>query len=144
MVNIQLPPLRNRMNDIQLLADRFLEQCGKRLNRHLIFSLEVYDAFYQHHWPGNVRELMNAVEYAANMSETDVILPEHLPKVFQGKVGVPVGRTLEQILHDVERSIIMNMLHNQGTSVTAKKRITQELGLSLSTLYAKIKSHGVE
>jgi transcriptional regulator with PAS, ATPase and Fis domain len=87
---------------------------------------------------------MNAVEYAANMAETDVLLPEHLPKVFQGKIDIPVRRTLQQILHDVERRIILNMLNNQGTSVTAKKHIAQELGLSLSTLYAKIKSHDIE
>jgi len=144
VVNIQLPALRNRLLDIRLLADRFLDQCGKRLNRGLAFSPEVYEAFYQHHWPGNIRELMNAVEYASNMAETDLIFPEHLPKVFHGMAEIPKRRTLEQILREVEKRMIISKLNNQGRSLPAKKRIASELGLSLSTLYAKMKSLGIE
>lgn len=144
VVNIHLPSLRNRVEDIRLLADHFLEHCGKRLSRTLAFSTEVYEAFYRHHWPGNVRELMNAVEYASNMAETDLILPEHLPKVFQGRAAIPSGATLNQILQEVEKRIILSKLNSYGQSLPAKRRIARELGLSQSTLYAKIKSLGIE
>jgi PAS domain S-box-containing protein len=144
VVNIHLPALRGRLMDIRLLADRFLEQCAKRSGRTLLFSSDVYEAFCRHQWPGNVRELMNAVEYASNMAEGDMILPEHLPKVFHGKAEVASGGTLEQILQEVEKRTILNKLNSQGRSLPAKKRIAGELGLSLSTLYSKIKSLGIE
>ncbi len=144
VVNLHLPALRTRIKDVRLLADRFLEQCGKRLGRALVFSPEVYEAFYRHHWPGNVRELMNAVEYASNMVETDVILPEHLPNVFHGMASIPAGASLENILKEVEKRTILGRLNSQGWSLPAKKRIAGELGLSLSTLYARIKSLGIE
>ncbi|HTZ39734.1 MAG TPA: sigma 54-interacting transcriptional regulator [Syntrophales bacterium] len=144
VVNILLPALRNRPKDIHLLADRFLEQCAKRLSRALVFSPDVYEAFYRHQWPGNVRELMNAVEYAANMAESDLILPEHLPRGFHDKAAIPDGGTLERILREVEKRTILGKLSSQGRSLAAKKRVAKELGLSLSTLYAKMKSLGIE
>ena len=144
VVNLHLPALRTRLEDVRLLADRFLGQCGKRLGRTMVFSPEVYEALYRHHWPGNVRELMNAVEYASNMAEADLILPEHLPKVFHGMASVPAGASLENILKEVEKRTILGRLNSQGWSVPAKKRIARELGLSLSTLYARIKSLGIE
>jgi transcriptional regulator with PAS, ATPase and Fis domain len=140
VVNIHLPALRDRLKDIRLLADRFLLQCGTRKNRTLVFSPDVYDAFFRHQWPGNVRELMNAVEYASNMAENDLILPEHLPKVFHGRTAVSGGKTLEQILGEVGRRTILAKLNNEGWTLPAKKRIARDLGLSLSTLYAKMKA----
>jgi len=144
VVNVHLPPLRDRVPDIRLLADRFLMKCGGNVNRTLVFSPEAYDAFFRHQWPGNVRELMNAVEYASNMAEQDLILPEHLPKVFHGLATVPGDKTLEQILGEVERRTILAKLNNEGWTLPAKKRIARELGLSLSTLYAKIKALDIE
>ena len=144
VVNVHLPALRGRLMDIRLLADRFLEQCAKRMNRTLIISPEVYEAFCRHQWPGNVRELMNAVEYSSNMAETDLIFPEHLPKVFHGGAAIPDGGTLVQILREIEKRTILSKLNSQGRSLPAKKRIARELGLSLSTLYAKIKALGID
>jgi len=144
VVNLHLPALRTRIKDVRLLADRFLEQSGKSLGRALVFSPEVYEAFYRHHWPGNVRELMNAVEYASNMVEADLIQPEHLPRVFHGMASTPAGASLENILKEVEKRTILGRLNSQGWSLPAKKRIARELGLSLSTLYARIKSLGIE
>jgi transcriptional regulator with PAS, ATPase and Fis domain len=143
VVNLHLPPLRNRVPDIRLLAERFLRQCTKRTGRSLRFSPDVHEVFSRYEWPGNVRELMNAVEYAANMAEGDLILPGHLPRVLQEKASLPAGRTLERILRDVEQRTIRDRLDGHGWSLTGKKRAAGELGLSLSTLYAKIKSLGI-
>jgi len=142
VVNIHLPVLRGRLADIRLMADGFLTKCGKRSGRTLVFDARVYEAFYRHHWPGNVRELMNAVEYASNMAEADMILPEHLPRALHGVAAAP-GKTLEEILRDMEQRTILGKLNGHGWSVPAKKRVARELGISLSTLYAKIKDLGI-
>jgi len=144
VVNIHLPALRDRRGDIRLLADHFLEQCGKRGGRVLRFPPDIYEILERHSWPGNVRELMNAVEHAVNMADSEFVLPQYLPKALQDVIRRPVSGTLEEIVKEAERRAMLGKLGSCGRSVEAKRRIARELGLSLSTLYAKMKALGID
>lgn len=80
VVSICLPPLCERCGDIVLLADYFLKRFSAEIGRNgMFFAPEVLNIFRSYSWPGNIRELENAVEHAVIMSNTCVILPEHLP-----------------------------------------------------------------
>jgi DNA-binding NtrC family response regulator len=84
-VTIELPPLRQRAEDIPLLADHFAKRSGRERAR---FSREALDVLTRYAWPGNVRELENAVLHAVSMAD-DVIYPEHLPE--RVRIGRPAG-----------------------------------------------------
>lgn len=144
VVNINIPPLRQRIPDIKPLADYFLQRCGKRMNTSLGFHPGIYDVFARHTWPGNVRELINAVEYAVNMAESDTISEEHLPESVRSVKEVTAELTMEKILCELERRTIIERLNAHGRSVEAKKRIAQELGISLATLYSRINALRIE
>lgn len=144
VVHLHLPPLRARREDVPPLAQSFFRRCARRLGRPVAVRPEVYHLFLRYHWPGNVRELMNVVEYALNMAETEEITPDHLPKKFHALAPLPPAEgTLRQILRDAERKAILSRLNALGWSLSEKKRIAREMGMSLSTLYAKIKSYGI-
>jgi DNA-binding NtrC family response regulator len=82
---IELPPLRERREDIPLLARYFLEEFGRRSRRGAReISAEAMEVLMQHGWPGNVRELRNAIEYASVQAETDVLWASDLPPVLNG------------------------------------------------------------
>ncbi|HWP41833.1 MAG TPA: helix-turn-helix domain-containing protein, partial [Blastocatellia bacterium] len=81
VIQIDIPPLRERGDDVILLAEHFLEHFRERLRRKNIRGLapEVKDAFRRYHWPGNVRELRNAIERAMILEEGDLITLRYLP-----------------------------------------------------------------
>ncbi len=143
VVNIHLPPLLARKSDVRPLADHFLGRCRARLGRNLSFSDAAYEALLNHDWPGNVRELQNAVEHAASLADSEIIEPEHLPRVLQKRVTGRCRGNLRQLLREVERQTIIERLNHHGRTVAAKKRVARELGLSLSTLYSKMKLLGI-
>src|SRR5215470_5227534 len=110
-ITVSLPPLRDRREDIGLLARHFLEDNAaygrKTLAPAALTSLERYD------WPGNVRELQHAIQRAVILSQGEVIQPEDLPGELQGKAGpaeAPVGSSLEE----VERAHIIATLKRVG------------------------------
>ncbi len=81
VVNLDSPPLRDRREDIPLLANYFLERSSQKCKRHVQgLSLEVEELLMQYSWPGNVRELENAMEHAVVMGDADLVLPENLPE----------------------------------------------------------------
>jgi two-component system response regulator AtoC len=82
-VTIQLPPLRERREDIPLLADHFMSQVHGQGTSHLRFSADALEALENYDWPGNIRELENAVLHAVSMSD-DLIYPEHLSHQIRG------------------------------------------------------------
>ena len=79
VVNMMLPPLRERTTDIPLLAQSFLKKYNQETSRNRVFSEDALDTLCAHDWPGNVRELENAVERAVVLSRDTTILPEHFP-----------------------------------------------------------------
>ena len=141
MLNIHIPPLRERNIDIRVLADHFLAQCGNKLMRRLEFAPEIYECFSKYGWPGNVRELIHTVEFAAQMADDSVILPRHLPRALNPESmldGLQTGK-LSEMVRDFERKVITGRLKYYGKSMEAKKSIARDLGISKATLYNKIK-----
>jgi DNA-binding NtrC family response regulator len=131
VVELSVPPLRERPEDILPLAQHFLEQFARGKAR---LSAGTADCLRRYAWPGNVRELRNAMERAALLSRGDVILPEHLPTRVRAGETRPVPVDLEK-LEEVEREAILHALrkHRFNRSETARA-----LGISRRALIYKI------
>jgi len=98
VLSIKLPPLRDRAEDIPLLADQFLEQFTSQMGKRVkTISAEAHALLQQHPWRGNVRELQNAIERAVALEQTEAVLPESLPE------DVRLGRPTVEALGDVTR-----------------------------------------
>lgn len=143
VIEIKLPPLRERREDIPLLAKHFVKKIARRLNvpeknisKEAMAMLTAYD------WHGNVRELENAIERAFILSSDDEIRPESLPPRIvaysQGsfEINDPLG--YRPTLEEMERRYIMEVLKSTGYDKTETARI---LGIDLSTLYRKLKRY---
>ena len=145
VIALHLPPLRQRQDDIPVLADHFLHRIAEARNeppRRL--SDPARDALLEYAWPGNVRELENALERAVILSSGDEIGPEALPeRITERRVEplvsnrTPPNPTLEA----VERAYIMWVLQSEGGN---KSRAADVLGIDPSTLYRKLSRYGVE
>jgi sigma-54 dependent transcriptional regulator, acetoin dehydrogenase operon transcriptional activator AcoR len=135
---IQIPALRHRFNDIDILSKYFLNRLSISMGkRHLKFSKEVEKVLNQHPWPGNVRELENVIERAINLSETKKIEPNSLG---MENVDRTLKLTIGSRLSDLERQAILDTLetvdHNYSKAASA-------LGISRGTLYNKIKKYNL-
>ena len=142
VLTIELPPLRDRGDDILVLADFFLGELNLRNGTRKRMSEELRARFLQHHWPGNVRELRNAVERAyilcdgeLSLSEQDMpTLRDSASATSNDEIRLPIGATLDEI----ERTFILATLkHFQGD----KRRAADVLGCSLKTLYNKLHAY---
>ena len=146
VINIELPPLRERNSDIPLLAKHFLqsvcEETGKVMRG---FSDEALAALQRYRWPGNVRELQNVVERAVLLGKSDEIGAVDLPQNMANSASIiaptVTGRTLKEALSEPERQIILDVLesNNWNRNVTA-----DVLGINRTTLYKKMKRLGLE
>ncbi|SHF72467.1 two-component system, NtrC family, response regulator AtoC [Desulfofundulus australicus DSM 11792] len=129
VVTIWVPPLRERMEDVPLLARAFLQKYSREQNKNVTdFSPEAMALLMQYDWPGNVRELKNVCEQAVVMTRGPVILPEDLPPTlhfpqnnFKDDLFKP-GMTLKEIVANVERRVILKALqeHNWNRTATAR------------------------
>ena len=145
VVTLQVPSLRERRDDISLLADFFLKQYAEK-NRRLIkgFTPRAMDLLMRHSWPGNVRELENVVERAVIMARGDLISQAELPDTIRGldvemekpEMDLSSGRSLKE----VERDMILRTLEDTGGNRT---RTAEILGISRRTLQLKLKEYGV-
>ncbi len=141
VVPIILPPLRQRREDIPLLARHFLQKHGNRRgNRVRGFSDEALDVLSRHDWPGNVRELENAVERAIILARGETITPADL--VYYGPLMKPEAAADSlSSLTDVEKEHITRALrHHAGNRTAAAK----SLGIDRKTLWRKIHAYGLD
>lgn len=145
VMSIHLPPLRDRAGDVRNMADHFLEKITARMQRQMEFSPEVYELFSHYRWPGNIRELLHVVEFAANMSADAVIQVCDLPRALRPDpmLNVTKGNSLAETIRNVERRIIEDRLKSYGVTLSAKKRLASDLGISLASLYSKMKAIGM-
>jgi len=141
VVTMQLPPLRERGDDVLVLAEFFLTELNLRNDTRKRLSDDLRARFLRHRWPGNVRELRNAVERAYILCDGELNLGEQdMPALRPGqdadgqngdRIQMPIGATLEEI----ERTFILATLrHFEGD----KRRAADVLGCSLKTLYNKL------
>ncbi|MEA3313209.1 MAG: sigma-54 dependent transcriptional regulator [Caldisericota bacterium] len=139
VVNIELPPLRERKEDIPLLAEHFLHKFAMENRKEVTeFSPEAIEFLLHYDWPGNVRELENAIERAIILSKDSPITSADLPQENLSPVGsASVGKNLKE----VEKSHILNVLRETSENYSEAARI---LGVSRMTLYNKAKEYGFE
>ncbi|RKY86012.1 sigma-54-dependent Fis family transcriptional regulator [candidate division KSB1 bacterium] len=137
VVRIELPPLRERKEDIPLLVNFFLKKYNK--SRALIkkVSDEVYEVFQAYNWPGNIRELENCIERAFALDVRDVIRLEDLPPHLQ-TVSFKVKDSSEKSfsIKESEKDLILKSLKESNGD---KKKAAKMLGISLATLYRRLK-----
>ena len=146
VISIELPPLRERIGDIPLLARHFLrkvvDETGKQVEA---ISEEAMTLLQRYRWPGNIRELENTIERAVLLGKGPILMVEDLPADLRsGYVpsSKPAGqRTLREALEGPERQIIMEVLEacNWNRNLTA-----DTLGINRTTLYKKMKRLGIE
>jgi DNA-binding NtrC family response regulator len=148
---IEIPPLRERGDDIVLLAKHFAAELGKDLRtREAQLSESAIDAIRKHRWPGNVRELENAVERACILSDTMTLTPKDLGLVMRNDVQtsladtVDLSGTLSDVAHRalglVERYKIAEALKSNNGN---KTKTAEDLGVSYKTLLAKIRDYNL-
>ncbi len=141
VVNLDLPPLRDRREDIPLMLQHFIHEfCLENNKPELILQRETLDLLTQYSWPGNVRELRNVVEsLVVRLRGTEITpndLPDSVRKVSQSEATVmPVGTSLE----DVEKDLILKTLDSVNGNKTQAAKI---LGVGLRTLYRKLEQYG--
>lgn len=161
---IDMPPLRERLDDVPLLANRFLRLIGEQEGKEKTFSPDALERLTAYAWPGNVRELRNAVQRAYVMTAGDSIGAQWLPSASElpsavvaaapapvvasapaveaasrpeGSVVLPLGISLAQ----AEQTLILATLQHYGRQ---KERTAAALGISLKTLYNRLKQYAAE
>jgi transcriptional regulator with PAS, ATPase and Fis domain len=165
VVNIILPPLRQRLGDIPLLAESFLKKFIQEMGRKIMgFTPDALDVMCRYTWPGNVRELENAVERAVVLTRRPLITAEDLPQqildatgpIAPGATGAAGGRPangsgnpfepwvatpLEKAMELPEKQILLAALkaNNWNRQVTA-----EQLDINRTTLYKKMKRYGMD
>ena len=137
VVPIQLPPLRQRAEDVPLLVDHFLKRLTLREGRRKIVSSSVYRVLQAYPWPGNVRELENALAHAFVCTAGDVITTEALPEhIVRGET--PFGEA--DAAGGAERREILSALEAAGWN---KGEAARQLGLSRTTLWRRMRDLGI-
>jgi len=140
---IYLPPLRERKDDIMLLADYFLEKCAAENNKDISrISTPAIEMLTRYHWPGNVRELENCIERAVLLCDGDVIRSEHLPPSLQmiRKTDSVAKRSLTEIITNKEKELIIDALKKSGGQ---QRKAANELGITERMLGYKLKKYNI-
>lgn len=156
VVNITIPPLRNRKEDIPILAKQFIMRCNTKLSRNVRgLAPETLELFYAYEWPGNVRELEHAIEHAVNILPDDesIILPEYIPEWIRLQtdekpsqrpaaiISAVVNHSLNHTMKDVERSTICRILKENNGNISESARI---LKMSRQSLQYRLKKYQIK
>ncbi len=155
ILSIQLPPLRKRDNDVEVLANYFIgKYCAKIKRKAPLISEEALEVLKSYGWPGNVRQLENSVIYAVNLAQGDLIQCRHLPESlyaassspaenYRDPPGMTGSYTLENIykIDVMEKILIENALYKTRNNIT---KASELLGMAKSTLYRKAKELNID
>jgi len=142
IVNINLPSLRERQEDIPLLVNHFLNKINKELHKSVVkVPGQVMDILVNHEWVGNVRELENTLMQAIVLSKGDVLEKENILLRETDKKSYEFESILDYTLSDVEKMHIEKVLNNLKWD---KKKAAKVLGISLPTLYSKIENYKLD
>ncbi|MEQ8171663.1 MAG: sigma 54-interacting transcriptional regulator, partial [Candidatus Eremiobacterota bacterium] len=136
VVEIKLPPLRERIEDILLLSEFFIQKLNKKFNRNITgISSGVQRIFLEYSWPGNIRELEHTVEHAFILCRNSVITVDDLPCDLREPLFLPPSDKIEN-----EKEIIISALERYRWNKTDTARY---LGMSRQTIYRKIKEYNI-
>lgn len=148
VVPIQLPPLRERKEDIPLLIEHFLKIYNEKNGRRLQgFHPRALDALMRYFWPGNIRELENVVERAVILTADDYVPFSELPETIRGATGDPVFVEIREgiqpgiTIREMEKELIIKTLEDNEGNRTRTSRV---LGITRRTLQLKLKEYGID
>lgn len=145
VINLEIPLLKERKEDIPLLASKFLDEYSKEYNKNLkLIDMEALDILINYSWPGNVRELKNIIERSVVVASIDdeVLKKEYLPvEIMEGSLEEDENLEEGLTLKEYEKVIIHNTLKKNGGN---KAKTAEELGIRRQTLYNKIKEYDME
>ncbi|NVJ68151.1 MAG: sigma-54-dependent Fis family transcriptional regulator, partial [Gammaproteobacteria bacterium] len=136
VLHLQIPPLRNRHEDISLLANYYLQHYteGKAQKS---FTQSCYGVMQQYHWPGNVRELMNRIQRAVILSDGNLINEKHLDLNFSAK---PYIASMQEVRSKAEREALILSIEQSGYNHT---QAAKNLGISRTSLYRLLHKHNI-
>lgn len=145
VIAIHTPPLRERKEDIKLIAEFFLQKYSKINNKKVTGLMnDVLALFQDYSWPGNVRELENAIEGAVIMAQTEVVNKRDLPKIAKFTADAAHaggdGKTLKKVVEEPEREHIISILNQCNWS---RSKAAMALGINRTTLYNKMKKYNI-
>lgn len=148
VVNINIPPLRERREDILLIAQHFLEKYSIKMNKKIKgFSEGVKEIFLRYDWPGNVRELENAVESSCALTTDEIIDVKNLPSHLFGNViqtnkneFIPINRPLKETMDYYEREYLVQLLKFCNGNITKAAQIAQ---IARQNLHSKLKIYNI-
>jgi len=136
-IQIELPPLRERGNDITILAEFFLKKYSSRYNKpNLKITQKAHEKLLMYSWPGNIRELQNTIEKAVILSETDLIKPED---IYLRNLNASINDDLVMTLEEMEMIMIRRALDKNDGNFTVA---AEQLGITRQTLYNRLKKSG--
>ncbi len=148
VITLTQPPLRERIGDIPLLVEKYLDDFNHQTGKHIErFSDEAIQFLQRYNWPGNVRELVNVVERAVVLSRGPIVHIEDLPESIREAVANPhasdahfYGTSLKTALANPERQIILEALEANGWN---RQNTAESLGVNRTTLYKKMKKYSI-
>jgi two-component system, NtrC family, response regulator HydG len=141
VVQLHVPPLRGRREDILPLARVLLAEAAARLKRPVTgFTPRAADQLLRYDWPGNVRELENAMERAVALGRANLMELDDLPEEVRQAIPTPTVAGPVRALDEIEKDYILAVLDINGGNQT---RAAEQLGIGSATLYRKLKSYGV-
>jgi two-component system response regulator HydG len=144
VVNLTVPPLRERREDIPLLAQHFLRHFAEKNRKNMKgLTPQAMDRLLRYDWPGNVRELMNAIERGVVLARSEYVDEEQLPLILEteGRGMSPKENAPGDLsLDEVEKTTILNTLESVGGN---KSEAARRLGITRKTLHAKLKKYGI-
>ena len=145
VIEINIPPLRDRLVDIEVLSKNIIEKLVTDLQvSKKILAKETIDSLTNHHWPGNVRELRNVLERAINFATKTVIQPEDLPEYISrnnGNKTLAENQTLKKIVEKAEVEAIKKAIKNANGNRTLA---AEQLNIHRTSLYKKLEKYGIQ
>ncbi len=140
-VEINLPPLRERDDDIELLVEHFLKVYSKKYRKAIKkVATSTIKKLQKYHWPGNIRELQHAIERAVIMSEGNTLNPEDFFFLNQKSDGQESSTGNNFNLDEVEKNVIQKAIDKHGGNIS---KAAKELGLTRASLYRRLEKHGL-
>jgi two-component system NtrC family response regulator len=144
VIHIEVPPLRERMEDVRLLVTHFIEKYG---GRKIELTPQAWEALYTYGWPGNIRELENVIERAVVLTSGDVIDVKDLPVEFAKAKGdldvdrfIPPQAPLQSTLEEIEEKLIRRALKQSGN---VQSHAAEQLGITKSLIQHKMKKYNI-
>lgn len=142
IIPLTIPPLRERMEDIPILCDKFMAEMNEKYARKTALSMEVLETLSAYHWPGNIRELKNIIEQLVILCPENMITSEYLPqKIQSARCSLPNKGSLKSVMGQTEKEMIIAALKETNNNKTQAMKL---LGISRRTFYQKLEKYNLK